>query len=71
MNKHWSSQLNGWIRTDGFRIETPNPEAMLGGAWFGLAFAPGAMSHLPEFIKGLDANAAMNKIDATFPMKQT
>jgi hypothetical protein len=41
---------------------------MLGGAWFGRAYLPKSNDPLPGLLKGLDADAAMDKIDNAFPL---
>lgn len=64
----WFRQARGWVRLDGFRIDTPDPSVMEDGAWFGLAFQPGSVDPIPGLIKGLKAADAMDRIDGAFPL---
>ena len=65
----WWPNVRGWERVDGWRIDTPDPGAMAAGPWFGLAFSPGAADPVHDLIRGLDAGAAMDRIDAVYPPK--
>jgi hypothetical protein len=62
----WWPNVRGWERVDGWRIATPNPEAMETGSWFGLAYSPTG-EPVRGLISGLNAGEAMDRVDALYP----